>query len=79
MVVIGLGYVGVPRPACAGVGCARLARDSELGSESIDRGFRPCDPAAEHEHYDLETLLGSAQNALDTRGVVTPGRFRHRL
>ena len=31
-----------------------------------------------HEHYDLKTRLGSAQNVLDTRGVVTLGRFRHR-
>lgn len=32
-----------------------------------------------HEHYDLETLVKSAQNVLDTRGVITPGHFRHRL
>ena len=31
-----------------------------------------------HEHYNLETLLGSARNVLDTHGVVTHGHFRHR-
>ena len=31
-----------------------------------------------HKHYNFETLLGSAQNVLDTRGAVTLGRFRHR-
>lgn len=32
-----------------------------------------------HEHYNLETLLVSAQKVLDTRGVVTPDSFRRRL
>lgn len=50
-------------------------------SSDLKQSIADSDPVIllqNHEHYDVETSLGSVQNVLDTHSVVTHGRVRHR-